>query len=79
MMSFICRILKNNTNKLNYKIETDSQTYKTNLWRPKGKWVLNQELGINIYTPPYMKQTINKDLLCSTGDSAQNPVSPWWL
>ena len=22
-----------------------------------------------------MKQTINKDLLCSTGDSAQNPVS----
>ena len=75
MMSFICRILKNNTNKLDYKIETDSQTYKTNLRRPKGKGVINQELGIYIYTTPYIKQTINKDLLCSTGDSAQNPVS----
>ena len=29
--------LKHGTNKLIYKTETDSQTYKTNLWLPKGK------------------------------------------
>ena len=27
---------KNNTNELNYKTETDSQTQETNLWLPKG-------------------------------------------
>ena len=27
--------LKYNTNKLNYKTETDSQTQKTNLWLPE--------------------------------------------
>ena len=27
----------NNTNELIYKIETDSQTQKTNLWLPKGE------------------------------------------
>ena len=30
---------KNYTNELIYKIETDSQTQKTNLWLPKGKGV----------------------------------------
>ena len=29
--------IKNNTNKSIYKIETDLQTYKTNLWLPKGR------------------------------------------
>ena len=29
--------LKNNTNKLIYKTETDSQTLKTNFWLLKGK------------------------------------------
>ena len=29
--------LKNNTNGLIYKAETDSQTWKTNLWLLKGK------------------------------------------
>ena len=28
---------KKDTNELIYKIETDSQTLKTNLWLPKGK------------------------------------------
>ena len=31
--------LKNDTNELIYKTETDSQTEKTNLWLPKGKRV----------------------------------------
>ena len=29
--------LKYDTNELIYKTETDLQTYKTNLWSPKGK------------------------------------------
>ena len=29
--------LKNDTNELVYKTETDSQTMKTNLWFPKGR------------------------------------------
>ena len=37
MISFICGIFKNDTNELMYKTETDSLTYKTNLWLPKGK------------------------------------------
>ena len=28
---------ENDTNELIYKAETDSQTWKTNLWLPKGK------------------------------------------
>ena len=42
--------LKNDTNELMDKTETDSQTQKTNLWLPKGK-----ELGINRYTLLYIK------------------------
>ena len=37
MISLICGILKNDTNELVYKTETDSQTSKTNLWLPEGK------------------------------------------
>ena len=36
--------LKNNTNEYIYKTETDSQTYKTNLWLSKGK---ERQAGIN--------------------------------
>ena len=42
MISLICGILKNDTNELIYKTET--QTLKTNLWFPKGK---GGEGGIN--------------------------------
>ena len=39
--------LKSDTNGLNYKTETDSQTYKTNLWLRKGErgWG-RDELGV---------------------------------
>ena len=37
MMSLICEILKNDTNELIYKTETNSQTLKTNFWLSKGK------------------------------------------
>ena len=43
--------IKNNTNELIYKTETDSQTYKTNLWSQRGKaGGINKEYGINRYT-----------------------------
>ena len=35
MISFICGIKKKDTNELIYRIESDSQTLKTNLWLPK--------------------------------------------
>ena len=37
MISLICGILKNHTNELVYKTQTDPQTSKSNLWLPKGK------------------------------------------
>ena len=30
--------LKNDTNDLIYETEIDSQSYRTELWLPKGKW-----------------------------------------
>ena len=38
--------LKNDTNELIYKTETDSQTQKTNLWLPKGKGSWGHNLGV---------------------------------
>ena len=35
--TLICGIKNNDTNEFIYKIETDSQTLKTNLWILKGK------------------------------------------
>ena len=47
-------ILKNDTNELIYKTETDLQILKTNLRLPKGKHGggggINQEFGMNIHT-----------------------------
>ena len=37
MIALICGTLKNNTNELIYKKETDLQTEKTNSWLPKGE------------------------------------------
>ena len=70
-------ILKNDTNELIYKTETDIQTEKTNLWLPKGKCQggrINQELGMNTCTLPCIRQINNKDLLYSTGNSTQYSV-----
>ena len=36
-IAYMWNLKKNDTNELIYKIETDSQTSKTNLWLPKGK------------------------------------------
>ena len=36
-IAYMWNLKKIGTNELIYKIETDSQTQKTNLWLPKGK------------------------------------------
>ena len=79
MISLICGILKNDTNELIYKTETESQTQKTNLLLPKGKGVgvINQEFGINRYTLLGIKQITNKDLLYSTGIYIQYSVKTY--
>ena len=62
-------------NGLIYKTEAESQIYRMNLQLPKGKGGgeggIKWESGIDIYTSPYLKQITNKDLLYSTGNSAQ--------
>ena len=37
MVSLMWNLIKNDTNELIYKTETDSQISKSNLWLPKGK------------------------------------------
>ena len=52
---------------------------RTNLWLPgelmRGRNI--QEVGIDMYTLPYLKWVINKDLLYSTGNSAESYVAAW--
>ena len=59
------------------KTETDSQTWRMNLWLPgDGCWEgVDRELGTDMYTLLYLKQITNKDLLYSTWNSAQNQVT----
>ena len=56
---------KNDTNELLCKTETDSQTQRTNY----GHW--REELDVNMYTLPCLKQITNRDLVYSTKNSAQ--------
>ena len=57
MISLICRIL-NDTDELIYKADTDSQTYRKNLWFPRregwGKGIV-REFGIDTCTLLYLK------------------------
>ena len=57
---------KKDTNELVYKIETESQTSKTNLGSG-----LNQEFEIDIRTLLYIRQMTNKDLLDIIGNFTQ--------
>ena len=44
-ITYIWNLIKNDTNGLIYKTETDSQISKSNLWLPKGKCGGNDKLG----------------------------------
>ena len=53
------------------------QILKSDLWLPKGKYGgerTNWESGVHIYTLEHIKWITSKDLLCSTGNSAQYSV-----
>ena len=39
--------------------------------------VRDREFGMDMYTLLYLKWITNKDLLCSTGNSAQRYVAAW--
>ena len=50
-----------------------------NLWLPgemMGERIL-REFGMHMYTLLYLKWITNKDLLCSTGNSAECYVAAW--
>ena len=66
--------VKYNANELIYKIETDSQTQKTNLWFPKGKGQgggTNWKFGVRRYKLLSRKQINSKVLLYSTENCIQ--------
>ena len=66
---------KNGTNEPIYKIEIESQMYKSILESPRGKGGgVTWETGIDICTLPPIKQVTNKGLLFSTGNSTQCSV-----
>ena len=68
---------KNDINELIYKRETDSD-FKNKLTVTKGERLyggIKLKLGINTYTVLYIKQTTNKDLLYSTGNSTQYSIT----
>ena len=64
------------TSKLTYKIETDSQTQRTNLWLQGGKVERRDKVGFwdgHVHMLN-LKQITKKDLLYSTGNTAQYSV-----
>ena len=73
VMSLICGILKNPTNELIYKTETDSQTQKTTLWLLEGKGSRDKLGTMGLIDTHYhaKKQIKNKDLLHSKGNYVQ--------
>ena len=63
--------LKQDTNELIYRTETNTQTQKTyGYQRGEGEGGVNQEFGISRYTLLYIKQ-VNKVLLYRTGKYSQ--------
>ena len=69
--------LSYDTNELIYKTETDSQTLRTDLWFPRGKWSgrgMDWEFWISRCKLCYIERINNKALLCSIGNYIQYPV-----
>ena len=67
------RNLKKDVKEIIYKIETDSQASKANLWLPKGRG-MGWGVGIGICTLLYKECRVNGNLLYSTGNSTQYSV-----
>ena len=77
-IAYMWNLKKYDKNELIYKTETDSQTQRTNLLLPGGRvgvrGGIDWEFGIDVSTLLYLKWITNKDLLYSTGNSAQYSV-----
>ena len=70
---------KKDTNELIYKTEVDSEPLKTNLRLPKGKGGKEGWIGgwdWHIHTERYTEWMVKGDLLDSTGNSTQYPITP---
>ena len=67
---------RNDTNKLIYKTERDSQTQKTNSWLPQGEGIV-KDVGRVKNTLLSLKWVTNKDPLYSTWNPAQCYVPAW--
>ena len=70
--------LKYDTNELIYQTETDSQTYRTDLWLPReresGRWIGGLGLAEANYYIEWIKKKKNKALLYSTRNYSQYPM-----
>ena len=67
--------LKYDTNELIYKTETDSQTWRTDLWLPRGRGEgLDWEFGTSRCKLLYIEWINNMVLLYSTGNYIQYPI-----
>ena len=81
MTSLIWNLKRNDTNKLTYKTEADSQTWRRNFWLPGWKGEMGEglvrESGMHMYTLLCLKRITNKVLLYSTGKSVQCYVAAW--
>ena len=72
---YMWNLKKNGTNELIYKTEIESQMQKANLQLPRGKWgKINWDIGTDIYTLLYIKQTPDRKVLYSTENSTQNSI-----
>ena len=60
--------------KTTFKFNKNSFIYILSL---KISLLIVREFGIDMYTPQYLKWIMNKDLLYSTGKSAQSYVAAW--
>ena len=65
---------KKDINKLIYKTKVESCMQKTNIVIRGWEAGINWEVGTDIYTPVYIKQTTNKNMLYSRGNSIQYSV-----
>ena len=73
ILTHICGIQKNGTDEAVCKAEVETQMQRTNVWTPRGESLggggMNWEIGMDIYTPIFIKQITNENLLYSTRNS----------
>ena len=78
-ISYMWNLQRNHTNEIICKTEMDSQTLRMSLWLPGGRMGegIVRESEMDKYTPLYLKESTNKDLLYSTGNSSQCYMAAW--